>query len=110
MSANRAPINQCIFFGAPTDELRSRYLKQYLKPYESSKVDIEQCVKQTVGVSQAFLKEYVFRAVQVAMEKTDYKIEDKACLENQHFEDAFDEMVEKNEHMIQSIVGFKVKS
>jgi hypothetical protein len=59
-------ISQCIYFGPPSAALRQRYLKSVLQPYDVTAVNLDQVVARTEGVSQAFLKELVFRAVQVA--------------------------------------------
>jgi SpoVK/Ycf46/Vps4 family AAA+-type ATPase len=59
-------ISQCLFFGPPSSPLRQRYLDTLLKPYGGSSINLARIVARTEGVSQAFLKELVFRAVQIA--------------------------------------------
>jgi hypothetical protein len=59
-------ISQVIFFGPPGPSLRRRYLERLLLTYDAAEAHLERVVAQTEGVSQAFLKELVFRAVQIA--------------------------------------------
>ena len=37
-------INQCLHFGLPVDELRRRYLVQYLRPYDTAAVNLDHLV------------------------------------------------------------------
>ena len=62
-------ISQCIHFGPPAPELRERYLVHYLRHYDVGEVDIPQLVRDSQGATQAFLKEWIHRAVQVATER-----------------------------------------
>jgi ATP-dependent 26S proteasome regulatory subunit len=62
-------ISQCIFFGAPKAELRGRYLLHYLRHYKVSGLELDGLVQQSEGATQAFLKEWVHRAVQIASER-----------------------------------------
>ena len=61
-------VSQCVYFGPPNAELRARYLHMLLQPYDSTRVNMLRVLEKTEGVSQAFLKELVFRAVQIATE------------------------------------------
>ena len=63
-------------------------------------------VELTDGSSQAYLKELVFRAVQVSMEDEDD--EDTIRLRNDHFEIAHDEMTSSGEKATGAIIGFRV--
>lgn len=62
-------ISQCIHFGAPNAELRAKYLKSLLRNYPKCVATMDNMVEHTAGCSQAFIKEFVFRAVQVAFER-----------------------------------------
>src|SRR5437867_8952858 len=62
-------ISQCIHLGPPGPELRQRYLARYLTPYVTAAVDIETLVMRSGGTTQAFLKDWVHRAVQIATER-----------------------------------------
>lgn len=57
-------ISQCIHFGPPGAELRLRYLRHYLRRYDCAAVDLDRLVRDSEGATQAFLKEWVHRAVQ----------------------------------------------
>ncbi len=99
-------INQCLYFGMPTPDLRKRYLVQYLKAYGVSAVDFDHIVAQTEGTSQAFLKEYVLRTVQVAAESIGYST-DAVELKTEHFDIAFDELISHGDSAGHSIMGFR---
>ncbi len=62
-------ISQCIHLGPPERELRERYLRHFLTPYAIGAVDVEALVARSAGASQAFLKDWVHRAVQIATER-----------------------------------------
>lgn len=62
-------ISQVVYFGPPLPELRRRYLQHYLRTYEPLDVDFEELVALSKGATQAFLKEWVHRAVQIATER-----------------------------------------
>jgi hypothetical protein len=105
-------INQCLYFGLPGAELRRRYLAQYLRPYDISAVDLDYLVRRTDQTSQAFLKEYVLRAVQVAAESAGYRPPAPLALlalETAHFDTAFDELVSHGDPHGQAIMGFRVE-
>lgn len=59
-------ISQCIHLGPPGAELRRRYLLHYLAPYAAGEVDVDALVARSGGATQAFLKDWVHRAVQIA--------------------------------------------
>jgi len=98
-------VNQCLYFGLPTDDLRRLYLERYLQPYQSTGVDLDHLVRQTENTSQAFLKEYVQRAVQVAAADVEY-VQAKLALETRHFDTAFDELTSHGDPHGHSIMGF----
>lgn len=61
-------VSQCVYFGPPSADLRRRYLRSYLGPNEMAEADVQHVVKETDGVTQAFLKELVHRGLQFAVE------------------------------------------
>lgn len=98
-------ISQCIYFGAPNADLRQRYLNRYLAGYNTAALDVGDLVKKTRGTTQAFLKELVFRAVQVSMETQG----DRAviALGNDAFDTALSEMTQAGNKFSHAIVGFR---
>lgn len=101
-------ISQCIYFGPPHAELRTRYLHTLLQPYASASVNMPQLVARTEGVSQAFLKELVFRAVQIATETLPAKSA-SVCLTDQHLDTALTEMTAGG-RASKRIIGFHVEA
>jgi SpoVK/Ycf46/Vps4 family AAA+-type ATPase len=101
-------INQCLFFGLPGPELRRLYLLRYLQPYDSAAVDVEHLVRQTEQASQAFLKEYVLRAVQVGVEAAGYQTNGRLRLETSHFDVAFEELTSHGNPHGHAIMGFRL--
>jgi hypothetical protein len=99
--------SQCLFFGLPKAELRRRYLAQYLRPYDSTAVDMDHLVHETEQTSQAFLKEYVLRAVQIAAEGAGYRPQTPLALTTEHFDVAFDELTGHGDPHGQAIMGFR---
>jgi hypothetical protein len=61
-------VSQCIYFGPPSAELRQHYLAAFLKDHETTELDLDRVIRDTDGASQAFLKELVHRALQIAVE------------------------------------------
>ena len=49
--------------------MRREYFSVLLKSYNTNAVNLDQTVAETEGVSQAFLKEMIFRAVQISTER-----------------------------------------
>jgi SpoVK/Ycf46/Vps4 family AAA+-type ATPase len=98
-------ISQCIFFGPPNPELRRRYLLHYLGPYSISQLELDELVQRSEGATQAFLKEWVHRAVQIASERLG---ESTSTLElrNSDFREAMDEMRRFTEGSTARIIGF----
>ncbi len=101
-------INQCLYFGLPGPTLRRRYLERYLQAYDIAAVDLDHLVRQTERTSQAFLKEYVLRAVQVAAESAGYRNGEPVPLPLQtaHFDTAFEELTAHGNRHSQAIMGF----
>jgi len=98
-------ISQCIRFGAPGAALRSRYLEHYLQRYDCSQVDHEGLVRDSEGATQAFLKEWVHRAVQVGSERM-RGVGDRLNLTTADFEEALDEMKSHSSGSTGRIIGF----
>ena len=98
-------ISQCIFFSPPNTELRRRYLSHYLESYDCSKVDLALLVGDSEGATQAFLKEWVHRAVQIASERV---TENSSRLElrTDDFKEALKEMRSFTDKTSARIVGF----
>ena len=97
-------LSQLVHFGAPTDELRRRYLVRYLQPHSIEALDFDDLVRVSHGATQAFLKEWVHRAVQVALERV---CEDAGPrLTNGDFHVAFEEMRRFSQGTSGRIIGF----
>ena len=97
-------ISQLVHFGAPTDELRRRYLARYLQPHSAVTLDLDDLVRVSHGATQAFLKEWVYRAVQVALERPCEGGD--PCLTNDDFHAAFEEMRRFSQGATGRIIGF----
>src|SRR5262249_15576197 len=87
--------------------LRQRYLDALVRPYDASPVDLQRLVRQTEGVSQAFLKELVFRAVQIASGQISHNGA-TLSLTDEHFDVALREMTSNNGRIAQRIIGFRM--
>lgn len=98
-------ISQLIHLGPPHPELRHRYLARYLEPYQPLEIYLAELVKTSDGTTQAFLKEWVHRAVQVATERLS-GAEDALDLKPSDFQEAMDEMKEFAKGSSGQIVGF----
>lgn len=101
-------ISQCIYFGPPVAELRLLHLESLLARYDSSEMNMDQLVQETEGVTQAFLKELVYRAVQMAAEDG-WNGSEPLALSNLHFRKAMDEMRSSAGHSGEAIIGFRVE-
>lgn len=102
-------VNQCLYFGLPGDALRRLFLEQYLNPYQRNGLDVDHLVTQTHQTSQAFLKEYVQRAVQIAASEVQFDGA-RLKLETRHFNVAFDELTSHGDPHGHSIMGFHSSS
>lgn len=98
-------ISQCIHLSPPGTELRRRYLLHYLAPYAASAVDVDALVARSGGATQAFLKDWVHRAVQIATERIGAGGE-KLELRSEDFEVAFREARGSTEGAGARIIGF----
>ncbi len=102
-------ISQCIYFGPPTADLRKKYLSTLVKSYNLESLELDAVVDKTDGTTQAFLKEMVFRAVQIASEGKSVDQPDFLSLENSHFDDAITEMRQSAGNAGEAIIGFSAK-
>lgn len=102
-------VSQCIFFGAPSAPLRRRYLATLVQPYGVPALSLDRVVGQTDGVSQAFLKELVFRSVQVATAQG-HQAPAPVLLTNAHFDTALNEMTTGSGRAAKRIIGFRVEA
>lgn len=99
-------VSQCIYFGPPSAKLRQRYLARALKPYTFNG-DLGHIVRQTEGVSQAFLKELVYRAVQLASLEQRERV-NGLLIDVAHLEAALHELLQGGGEAGRSIIGFRV--
>lgn len=99
-------ISQCVYFGAPNAELRRLYLEAMLRPYDCLRLRMDELIASTEGVTQAFLKELVYRAVQISTESQSSNFAHLA-LWNEHFEEALDEMKRSAGRSGEAIIGFR---
>ncbi|MFL5801619.1 MAG: AAA family ATPase [Roseiflexaceae bacterium] len=100
-------VSQCIYFGPPSATLRRRYLDALVQPYNAASIDLPRLVGQTEGVSQAFLKELVFRAIQIASGQIP---QNGAALglTDEYFDTALREMTSGSGRVGQRIIGFRM--
>jgi SpoVK/Ycf46/Vps4 family AAA+-type ATPase len=97
-------ISQCIHLGPPESELRRRYLARYLTSYAAPGLDLDRLVSRSAGATQAFLKDWVHRSVQIASERI---ADDKPLeLRTADFEEALDEMRASGRAGTARIIGF----
>lgn len=98
-------VSQCVYMGPPNTKLRLRYLARYLREYDTEAVSFDGLVAQADGASQAFLKEWVHRSVQIATERlTDENTE--LVLLDEDFSAAMEEMKSFVEGSAGQIIGF----
>lgn len=100
-------ISQCIYLGPPNPKLRREYLNVLLKAYNIHAVNLDQVVSQTEGVSQAFLKEMIFRAVQIATERNVNG--EGVAMEQNDLTGALHEMTTGGGRFGKKIIGFQVE-
>jgi ATPase family associated with various cellular activities (AAA) len=98
-------ISQCVYLGPPPDTLRSRYLRRYLHPYDIGALDLDTLVGASHGATQAFLKEWVHRSVQVAAERLADAVQ-PLQLRNGDFDTALREMRRFSSGSTGRIIGF----
>lgn len=98
-------ISQCIFMGEPNADLRKKYLAHLLQEHNVTKVNIDKQVKNSIGTTQAFLKEWVLRTIQIACERISDKNE-KPVITDKDFDEAMNEMKKYLENNGSQIIGF----
>lgn len=101
-------ISQCIFMGAPAPEQRRLFLQHQLRDHDCKEIDIEKLVLDSDGATQAFLKEWVHRAVQIACERLETATQ-KASLRDGDFASAMSEMSRFLDGSDGRIIGFTQK-
>jgi hypothetical protein len=98
-------ISQCIHLGAPGRELRRRYLAHYLARYVTTGLDIDVLAAKSGGATQAFLKDWVHRAAQIASERL-AAATDKLELRMSDFDVALREARISGQDATNRIIGF----
>ena len=98
-------ISQSIHLGPPGAELRRRYLLHYVAPYNAAAIDLDVLVSRSGGATQAFLKDWVHRAVQIATERLSQDSE-KLELRTEDFATALREARSSGEGASARIIGF----
>ena len=98
-------ISQCVYMAPPNADLRRRYLDRFLRDCDLQQVDLGRVVDETRGASQAFLKEMVFRAIQVSVEREIEANGATLAMKTDDFLTAIDEMKSQTEKAAQSIIG-----
>ncbi len=98
-------VSQCVYMGPPNKKLRRRYLTRYLRDYDTSALTFDTLVDEADGASQAFLKEWVHRSVQIASERIDGAGQE-LHLQDNDFTVAMQEMRSFVEGSAGQIIGF----
>jgi len=98
-------ISQCVYMGAPAADLRGRFITHQLRKHDASHVNIDRLVAVSDGATQAFLKEWVHRAVQIACERLDDPAQ-RATLQDADFTCAMEEMRRFLDGSDGKIIGF----
>lgn len=98
-------ISQCIYMGAPAPAQRRLFLAHQLRHHDADGIDIEKLVRDSDGATQAFIKEWTYRAVQIACERLGDASE-KAALRDDDFAVALDEMSRFLDGSDGRIIGF----
>ena len=101
-------ISQCVLFGLPGPDLRRRFLRALLAPYDTRDLDLGAVVGLTDRTSQAFLKELAFRSVQVASQGAEPAGPADLALRVEHVEEALAEMKAGAGREGAAILGFQI--
>jgi AAA+ superfamily predicted ATPase len=101
-------ISQCISFSPPGPELRRLFFESMLAPFDCRHLNMNELISKTNGVTQAFLKELVSRAVQIATELQSAGAQHIA-LSNENFQAALDEMKRSVGRSSEKILGFRAE-
>lgn len=102
-------ISQCVYMGAPGSAQRRLFIQHQLRKHNAKNVDLDVLVAESDGATQAFLKEWVHRAVQFACERLDSP-QQKSELEDADFSAAMEEMRRFLEGSDGKIIGFVDRS
>lgn len=98
-------VSQCIEVPNPGSKLRKLYLKSLLDEFQDEKLDYEELVKLTDGASHAFIKEFVYRSIQIASARD--ASEERLVLLNEDFRTSQHEMTQQGGKAGRSIIGFR---
>jgi len=99
-------ISQCLYFGLPDENSRRSFIRRYLQPYSVSDLNIEELVQKTRGVTQAFMKELIYRAVQMAVMEKNYEMDTiKLC--DRHFDKGLTEIIQYDNDSAKIILGYQ---
>jgi hypothetical protein len=102
-------ITQCVYFGPPGPALRKHYLERMLQAYPLTTCKIDTIVAKTEGVSQAFLKELLYRGVQLASATQPAETAAAVQLDDTHLEEALAEMLAGAGPAGRRIIGFRIE-
>ncbi len=84
-----------------------RHLLHYLRHYGTTGLNMDKLVVDSDGATPAFLKEWVHRSVQIALER-ESELADGVGLRNEDFRNAMSEMRKFSEGSTGRIIGFQV--
>lgn len=101
-------VSQCIEVPNPGPHLRHKYLKSLLNGFNSKALQFDELVEMTEGASHAFIKEFVYRSIQIASLRTGSSEKDLA-LEAEDFRICRDEMTRQGGKAGRSIIGFRTE-
>lgn len=101
-------ISQCVFMGAPAPKQRKLFLHHLLAKYDTGAIKLDRLVADSEGATQAFLKEWVQRAVQIACERLKNP-KQMAKLRDADFADAMKEMRSFLDGSDGKIIGFTAR-
>lgn len=101
-------ISQCVFMDAPAAEQRRLFIQHQLARYNPNAIDLDQLVLDSEGATQAFLKEWVRRAVQIACERLNDPTQ-KAKVRDADFAVAMKEMRRFLDGSEGKIIGFAAR-
>jgi DNA polymerase III delta prime subunit len=99
-------VSQCIEVPNPGAHLRQKYLKCLLNGFDSDRLEFDELVEMTDGASHAFIKEFVYRSIQIASSRTGAS-EKSLPLELEDFRLCRDEMTKQGGKAGRSIIGFR---
>ncbi|HSG71328.1 MAG TPA: ATP-binding protein, partial [Planctomycetaceae bacterium] len=101
-------VSQCIEVPNPGPHLRHKYLKSLLNGFNSKALQFDELVEMTEGASHAFIKEFVYRSIQIASLRTGSSEKD-LDLEAEDFRICRDEMTRQGGKAGRSIIGFRTE-